>query len=122
MTPLDLDMYLKWSDYYKNLWWGKESKISNCVISSTLDWVIGLQRVIVPKPFIQINGQYMLDQFRCLPETDDIIFGSLSKYMSLLPLQDYGNVVWLDETPQVRLHYRKDCGAGSEENHPCLCV
>ena len=55
---------------------------------------------IVPKPFIQINGQYMLDQsLRCLPETDDIIFGSLSKYMSLLPLQDYGNVVWLDETP-----------------------
>lgn len=103
-TPLDLDMYLKWSDYYKKSLVGqKESKIPNCVTALPMAGLgnrFAKEGYIVPKPFIQINGQYMLDQsLRCLPETDDIIFGSLSKYMSLLPLQDYGNVVWLDETP-----------------------
>ena len=38
-TPLDLDMYLKWSDYYKKSLVGqKESKIPNCVTSSSHGW------------------------------------------------------------------------------------
>ena len=33
----------------------------------------------------------------CLPKTDKVILGALTKHKDLLPLQDYGEVVWIDE-------------------------
>ena len=44
-----------------------------------------------PKPFIPVNEKCMLHQsLRCLPETDNIVFGSLEKYKSIMPLDNYG--------------------------------
>lgn len=103
-TPLDLDMYLKWSEYYRKTLVGqKSSKISNCITALPM---AGLgsrffnEGYSVPKPFIEVNGKYMLNQsLRCLPETDNVVFGSLSKYKNILPLENFGDVVWLDKTP-----------------------
>ena len=42
----------------------------------------------LPKPFLIVNGEYMVDQaVRCLPKTDKTIFGALESHMSMMPLQ-----------------------------------
>ena len=103
-TPLDLDMYLKWSEYYKKAMDGqKPSKIPNCVTALPMAGLgsrFANEGYLDPKPFIKVNEKYMLNQsVRCLPETDGIIFGSLDSYKDILPLETYGDVVWLNETP-----------------------
>tara|TARA_R100000027_G_scaffold65808_1_gene60788 strand:- start:288 stop:1859 length:1572 start_codon:yes stop_codon:yes gene_type:complete len=103
-TPLDLDMYLKWSNYYrKSLVGQKESRIPNCVTALPMAGLgsrFSKEGYEDPKPFIPVNEKYMLYQsLRCLPKTDNVIFGSLEKYKSIMPLDDYGDVVWLYATP-----------------------
>ncbi len=47
----------------------------------------------VPKPFIQVNGKNMVDQaVRCLPETDDVIYGCLKEHQA-----PGKNVIWVDK-------------------------
>ena len=53
---------------------------------------------MVPKPCIQVNGHYMVDRaLKCLPKTNATILGALTRHKDLLPLEDYGYVVWMDE-------------------------
>jgi len=100
-TPLDLDMYLKWSRYYEKALIGqKNSKISNCV---TLIPMAGFGSRFfndgykVPKPFIEVNGKFMVNQsIKCLPETDKVVFGCLEKYKNN---SITGDVVWFDDVP-----------------------
>ncbi len=101
-TPLDVDMYLQWSNYYRDV--VKEQnrvKIPNC---TTLIPMAGegsrfsKEGFAIPKPFILVNGEYMVDQaVKCLPETDETIFAAQSSHMNLLPLEDYNHVVWIDK-------------------------
>jgi NDP-sugar pyrophosphorylase family protein len=98
-TPLDLDMYLQWSNYYRKALVGqREVKISNCV---TLLPMAGYGSrfseigYTVPKPFIPVNGKPMVDQaVRCLPKTDDVIYGCLSGHNNSVPA---GNIVWIED-------------------------
>ena len=101
-TPLDLDMYRKWSDYYRRVMEGqKEVTIPNCVTAFPMAGFGSRFRqegYWVPKPCIEVNGHYMMDRaLRCLPKTERIILGARTEHKDLLPLQDYGDVVWLDE-------------------------
>jgi dTDP-glucose pyrophosphorylase len=49
----------------------------------------------VPKPFIPVNGNNMVNQaLRCLPKTDKTIFGCLVKHKEFSLL---GDIVWVDD-------------------------
>lgn len=98
-TPLDLDMYLKWSNYYtKALKGQKKIFIKNCVTVLPMAGAgsrFSKKNFDVPKPFIQINGKDMVHQaIKCLPNTEDIVFGCLTKHKNKVP---NGNIVWIDE-------------------------
>ena len=101
-TPLDLDMYQKWSDYYRRVMEGqKEVTIPNCVTAFPMAGFGSRFRqegYWVPKPCIEVNGHYMMDRaLRCLPKTERVVLGARTEHRDLLPLHDYGDVVWLDE-------------------------
>lgn len=98
-TPLDFEMYLKWSNYYeKAVIPQKEVLIPNAV---TLIPMAGAgsrfskEGYEVPKPFIELNGKFMVNQaIRCLPKTDKIVFGCLRGHKNYSILE---NVVWIDD-------------------------
>jgi len=101
-TPLDLDMYQKWSDYYRKVMDGqKEVTIPNCVTAFPMAGFGSRFRqegYWVPKPCIEVNGHYMMDRaLKCLPKTDRVVLGARTEHRDLIPLQDYGDVVWFDE-------------------------
>jgi NDP-sugar pyrophosphorylase family protein len=99
-TPLDLDMYLKWSNYYrKSLVGQKKTYIPNC---TTLLPMAGAgsrfskEGYDEPKPFIKVNGKNMVEQaVRCLPESDMVMYACLNGYEA--PGE---NVVWIDKVLQ----------------------
>lgn len=98
-TPLDLDMYNQWSDYYHSALKGQdEIKLSNCL---TLIPMAGAgsrfskEGYNIPKPFIQVNKKDMVSQaLRCLPKTDSVLFGCLRGHKNFSSL---GNVLWIDD-------------------------
>ena len=101
-TPLDLDMYRKWSQYNRRVMKGQDDiTIPNCV--TVLPMAGRAERFrqegyMVPKPCIQVNGYYMMEQaLKCLPKTDQTILGARTDHKDLLPLDTYPDVVWLDE-------------------------
>ncbi len=101
-TPLDLDMYRKWSAYYSKVMEGqKEVTLPNCVTAFPMAGFGSRFRqegYWVPKPCIEVNGHYMMDRaLKCLPKTEKVILGARTEHRDLIPLQDYGDVVWLDE-------------------------
>ena len=96
-TPLDLDMYLKWSSYYRKALEGqKEVRLENCTLALPMAGAgsrFSKEGYAEPKPFIQVNGKNMVDQaVRCLPKTDEVIYACLKGHQS--PGQ---NNVWIDE-------------------------
>ena len=101
-TPLDVKMYQQWSDYYRAVMEGnKPLKIKNCTTALPMAGAgsrFSKEGYGIPKPFIEINGQYMVDRaLHCLPETDETVFACLRSHMSMLPIDDFGNVIWIDE-------------------------
>ena len=101
-TPIDLAEYQQWSKYYNRVIEGQtQTVINNCVTALPMaGWGNRFAQAgyRVPKPCIQVNGHYMLDQaLKCLPKTDAIVLGALTRHKDLLPLEDYGHVVWMDE-------------------------
>ena len=101
-TPLDLAEYQQWSNYYKRVTEGQEqTTLNHCVTALPMaGWGNRFAQAgyMVPKPCIQVNGHYMLDQaLKCLPKTDATVLGALTRHKDLLPLDDYGHVVWMDE-------------------------
>ena len=98
-TPLDLDMYLKWSEYYtKALEGQKKVFIPNCITALPMAGAgsrFSKEGYDKPKPFIQVNGKNMIDQaIRCLPDTESTIFACLKRHKDTAPL---GNIVWIDD-------------------------
>ena len=103
-TPLDVKMYQQWSDYYRAVVDIKSKlKLKGCVTALPMAGAgsrFSKEGYGVPKPFLMVNGEYMVDQaVKCLPETDKTIFGALESHMSMMPLEEYPEVVWLKETP-----------------------
>ena len=101
-TPLDMNMYLQWSNYYKAVLEGnKPLKIKNCVTALPMAGAgsrFKSDGFAVPKPFLIVNDNYMVDQAEyCLPRTDKTIYACLKSHMSMLPLEDYSHVVWIDD-------------------------
>ena len=101
-TPLDMNMYLQWSNYYKAVLEGnKPLKIKNCVTALPMAGAgsrFKLDGFAVPKPFLIVNDNYMVDQAEyCLPRTDKTVYACLKSHMSMLPLEDYSHVVWIDD-------------------------
>ena len=101
-TPLDVDKYLQWSNYYKDvIKEQKEVHIPNCITAIPMAGAgsrFAKDGFSIPKPFLLVNGYYMVDQaVRCLPKTDDVIYAAQEEHMSMLPLEEYGNIVWIDE-------------------------
>lgn len=84
-TPLDLDMYLKWSEYYKKTLVGQQKmQLPDTV---TLIPMAGSGRRFssegykTSKPFISVNGKPMFSQaIKCLPQTDYNIFATLKEH------------------------------------------
>jgi len=98
-TPFDLDIYLKWSNYYhKALKVQKKVFIPNCITALPMAGAgsrFFKEGYDVPKPFIQVNGKNMIDQaIRCLPDTESTIFACLEQHKDTAPV---GNIVWIDE-------------------------
>ena len=85
-TPLDLKIYNKWSNYYRQIDKIKQqTKLSNTVTILPMAGqgsrfaVEGYEK---PKPLIEVNGKPMLQQaIKCLPETEKIIFGCLQEHL-----------------------------------------
>ena len=101
-TPLDMNMYLQWSDYYKAVLEGnKPLKIKNCVTALPMAGAgsrFKTNGFSIPKPFLTVNDNYMVDQAEyCLPKTDKTVYACLKSHMSMLPLEDYSHVVWIDD-------------------------
>jgi len=118
-TPLDLDMYLKWSDYYSKALKGqKEVRLENCTLALPMAGAgsrFSKEGYEQPKPFIQVNDKNMFEQaVRCLPKTDRTIYACLRRQTSPHPK---GEVLWIDEvlegqactTEKILEH----CGDGS---------
>ena len=65
-TPLDLDMYSKQSDYYRNIFNGqKKVDIPNCVTALPMAGMgsrFSKEGYEVPKPCLLVNGHYMMDR------------------------------------------------------------
>jgi len=98
-TPFDLDVYNKWSNYFrKALKVQKEITLENCVLALPMAGLgsrFSKEGYETSKPFIQVNGKKMIDQaIRCLPKTDDIIFGCLKEHKNNFSKE---NVVWIDK-------------------------
>jgi NDP-sugar pyrophosphorylase family protein len=98
-TPFDLDIYLKWSNYYRKALEGqKKVFIPNCITALPMAGAgsrFFKEGYDVPKPFIQVNGKNMIDQaIRCLPDTESTIFACLKQHKDTAPV---GNIVWIDE-------------------------
>ena len=98
-TPLDLDMYLKWSEYYtKAVEDQKKVFIPNCITALPMAGAgsrFSKEGYDAPKPFIQVNGKDMIYQsIRCLPDTESTIFACLKQHKDTAPV---GNIVWIDE-------------------------
>jgi dTDP-glucose pyrophosphorylase len=96
-TPFDLDVYRSWSDYYRKTLVGqKESKIKNCILVLPMAGKgsrFSEMGYDVPKPFIPVNGKFMVDQsVKCLPKTDEVIYGCLNGHQS-----PGKKVVWIGE-------------------------
>ena len=101
-TPLDMDNYRRASGLYQRMEAGQvEVTIPNCVTVLPMAGMgsrFSKEGYLLPKPCIPINGHYMMDRaLKCLPKTDELIIGALKNHRDLLPLEDYGNVVWIDE-------------------------
>ena len=99
-TPLDLDMYLKWSEYYKKSLIGqKTSTLYNCVTALPMAGAgsrFAKEGYTESKPFIQVNGKNMFEQaVRCLPKTDRTIYACLGDQKA--PHSVGGEVLWIDE-------------------------
>lgn len=99
-TPLDLDMYLKWSEYYKKSLIGqKTSTLYNCVTALPMAGAgsrFAKEGYTESKPFIQVNGKNMFEQaVRCLPKTDRTIYACLGDQK--VPHSVGGEVLWIDE-------------------------
>lgn len=100
-TPIDVSEYMQWSNYNRNILKGqKKVDIPNCV--TVLPMAGQGSRFLkegynVPKPCIPVNGSFMfLQALKCLPNTSDVFFASLTSRKDLLDLEKYGKVVWLD--------------------------
>lgn len=98
-TPLDLDMYLKWSNYYKKVLEGqKEVRLENCTLALPMAGAgsrFSKEGYAQPKPFIPVNGRNMFEQaVRCLPKTDRTIYACLREQTVPHPA---GEVLWIDE-------------------------
>jgi dTDP-glucose pyrophosphorylase len=96
-TPFDLNVYNSWSNYYRKAIKGqKEIKIDNCILALPMAGAgsrFSKEGYDTPKPFISINGKFMVEQaVRCLPKTDDVIYACLSGYDA-----PGKNVVWINE-------------------------
>lgn len=101
-TPLDVDMYLQWSNYYKTILSGqKKVKIPNCITALPMAGAGSRflkEGYVEPKPLLKVNGDYMINQaLRCLPETDATIFACLKDHIDLMTLSELNRVVWIDE-------------------------
>jgi NDP-sugar pyrophosphorylase family protein len=96
-TPFDLNVYNSWSNYYRKALEGqKESELKNCIL--VLPMAGEGSRFLkegydTPKPFIPVNGKCMVEQaVRCLPKTDDVIYGCLKRHRA-----PGKNVVWIEK-------------------------
>ena len=101
-TPTDVSEYMQWSNYYRKIIEDQNKvDIPNCVtVFPMAGWGSRFSKegYDVPKPCIPINGSPMFEQaLKCLPNTSTKIFGSLKSHRELFILEDYGEVVWLDE-------------------------
>ena len=99
-TPLDLDMYLKWSNYYRKALEGqKEVRLENCTLALPMAGAgsrFSKEGYKQPKPFIPVNDRNMFEQaVRCLPKTDRIIYACLRKQTAPHPVG--GEVLWIDQ-------------------------
>lgn len=99
-TPLDLDMYLKWSNYYKKALEGqKKVRLKNCTLALPMAGAgsrFSKEGYGKPKPFISVNGRNMFEQaVRCLPKTDRTIYACLREQKVPHPVG--GEVLWIDE-------------------------
>ena len=104
-TPLDVKMYQQWSDYYRAVMEGnKPLKIKNCTTALPMAGAgsrFSKEGYGIPKPFIEINGQYMVDRaLYCLPKTDETVFACLNSHIGMLPIDDFRNVIWIDEVTE----------------------
>ena len=104
-TPLDVKMYQQWSNYFADNMNGiKPLKVKGCTTVIPMAGAgsrFSKEGYGVPKPFLEVNGGYMINQaLRCLPETDDKIFACLESHMSLLPLEEFNNVVWIKDVTE----------------------
>ena len=96
-TPLDVDMYMQWSDYYRKALEGqKRSKLEECTLALPMAGAgsrFSREGYKDSKPFISVNGHNMVDQaVRCLPQTNRTIYACLEGHEA--PGRD---VVWIDE-------------------------
>ena len=92
----------KRQDYYKAVLEGnKPLKIKNCVTALPMAGAgnrFKTNGFSIPKPFLIVNDNYMVDQAEyCLPKTDKTVYACLKSHMSMLPLEDYSHVVWIDD-------------------------
>ena len=104
-TPLDVKMYQQWSNYFADNMNGiKPLKIKGCTTVIPMAGAgsrFSKEGYGVPKPFLEVNGGYMVNQaVRCLPQTDEVMYACRSSHMSLLPLEEFSNVLWIDEVTE----------------------
>lgn len=105
-TPFDVYTYQKWSGYYeKTLNWQKRIRLENTVTVLPMAGAgsrFSKEGYDIPKPFIELNGDYMVNQaIKCLPLTDEVVYGRLKTHTE--HVLD-GTTVWIDEVLPGQAH------------------
>lgn len=92
-TPNDLDIYNKWSTYFKNIIYRQVKWKDNLNTTLILPMAGAGSRFSIkgyqnPKPLIDVNGKHMIIQaVNCLPETTNKIFICQEKHLRDYPLE-----------------------------------
>ena len=98
-TPLDMDMYRQWSNYYRDVVKEQSSlHIENCVKVVPMAGKgsrFQKEGFTIPKPFLTVNDDFMVQKaVDCLPNTSKTIFGCQREHRDYV---DFDKVVWFDE-------------------------
>jgi hypothetical protein len=94
-TPKDLEEYLIWSKYFKNLnerplkFRGIEKDITLLLPMAGAGSRFSMNGYILPKPLLPINNNPMvIEAVKCLPPSENIVFVTLEEHLNNYPIRE----------------------------------
>lgn len=94
-TPKDLEEYLIWSNYFKNLnerplkFRGIEKDVTLLLPMAGAGSRFSMNGYILPKPLLAVNNNPMvIEAVKCLPPSENIVFVTLEEHLNNYPIKE----------------------------------